>query len=154
MKFLPLILVAFILCGCSLAPAPPSDEQMIHEFNTHKNVFERLVSMACRDHYAVVSMDPEWSDPVNIPSSTKQQYYQLFKTIGVKQLQSYDGCRAQLSVWAVGLGGDGDYKDYQYRPGKVENLVPSLDDLKLNDKITIYYRKIAPDWYIRYAHWP
>ncbi len=154
MKVLALAVIAFGLSACSLAAAPPSDEQMIHTFITHRDVFERLVKMACKDHYTVVSMDPEWSRPTGIPSSTKQQYYQLFKTVGVKQLQSYDGCRTQLSVWSVGLGGDGDYKDYQYRPEQVENLVPSLDDLNLNDKIVFYYRKVAPNWYIRYAHWP
>jgi hypothetical protein len=36
----------------------------------------------------------------------------------------------------------------------VENPVASLDNLELGDKIVSYYRKIAPNWYIRYAHWP
>lgn len=154
MKVLVLAIISIGLSSCSLAPAPPSDEQMIHAFGAHRDVFERLVKMACKDHYTVVSMDPEWSRPANIPSSTRQQYYKLFKTVGVKQLQSYGGCRAQLSVWSVGLGGDGDYKDYQYRPERVENPVASLDNLELGDKIVFYYRKIAPNWYIRYAHWP
>ena len=113
-----------------------------------------MVAMACHDGYTVVSMDPEWSRPENIPAAKKQKYYKLFRAVGVTQLQSYGGCRAQLSVWSVGLGGSGDYKDYQYRPDKVENQVASLDHLKLGDKIKFFYRKIAPDWYIRYAHWP
>jgi len=154
MKFWALLIVTLAVCGCSLAPTPPTDEQMIHAFEAHRDVFEHLVSMACKAHYTVVSMGPEWSNPTDIPSSTKQQYYKLFKIIGVKQLQSYGGCRAQLSVWSVGLAGSGDYKDYQYRPEQVENPVASLDNLKLNDKITFYFRKIAPNWYIRYAHWP
>ena len=153
MKRCLLLCITFALGGCFFS-SPPSDEQMVHSFNTHKVVFEQLVAMACHDGYAVVSMDPEWSKPENIPNAKKQRYYKLFRTIGVTQLQSYAGCRAQLSVWSVGLGGSGDYKDYQYRPENVENQVASLDHLKLGDKIEFFYRKIAPDWYIHYAHWP
>ena len=136
-------------------PPPPSDEKMINTFNTHKEVFDELREMIYRDGYEVVSMDPEWSKPSSIPIDVKQRYYELFRKIGVKQLQSYDGGRAQFSVWAVGLGGDGDYKQYQYRPSKIEKLVDSLDHLQLGmEHPEFYYRKIAEDWYLEYAHWP
>lgn len=113
------------------------------------------MAMICKDGYKVVSMDPEWSKPAALSANVKQRYYELFKAIGVKEAQSYDGCRVQLSVWSVGIGGDGDYKQYQYRPSNNEREVSSLDHLPLSsNKVEFYYRKLANDWYLEYAHWP
>lgn len=134
---------------------PPSDEQMISNFNKNRAVFEKLQTMICRDNFQVVSMDPEWSKPDNISDSKKQEYYELFKLIGVSQIQSYDNCRMSYSVWSVGWAGDADYKKYEYKPSKPENIVDSLENLPLNNNnIAFYFRKIDNDWFISYSHWP
>jgi hypothetical protein len=153
MKKLLLIIFFITLTGCD--NPPPSDESMIENFENNRAVFEELQKMICQDGYKTVSMDPEWSKPENLSAEAKEKYYALFKKIGVSQLQSYDGCRAQFSVWSVGLAGGGDYKNYQYRPKEPGNIMENLDTLQLNQTdIVTYNRKVDVDWYLSYEHWP
>lgn len=99
-------------------------------------------------------MTPEWSKPENIPQERKEQYYELFTKINVKQLQFYDGM-ASFEVWAIGWAGDADYKKYEFKPYKIDNLVGSLNKLPLTQtNIVFYHRKIDEDWYLSYHHWP
>ncbi len=153
MKFIcGLLLTSIGLSGCS--PKPPTDEEMIARFNANRSIFESLVKTMCRDGFQTVSMDPQWSRPEHIAPQIKHRYFDQFKIIGVKQMQSYDGCRAQFLVWSVGYIDVGDYKNYQFRPPKVDNERASLDDLSFsNRRAQFFYRKIAKDWYIEYAHW-
>ncbi len=147
--------LALVTVSCNQSRTPPTDAEMLTVFKEHKATFETLQSMICKDGYKTISMDPEWSKPANIPQGKKSSYYQLFRKIGVTQLQSYDGCRAQFSVWALGWAGDADYKNYRYRPEKPEKLVQSLDKLPLNNTdIAFFYRHIEGEWYLEYAHWP
>ena len=153
-RVLSFILV-IVLAGCKQSGPPPSDQSMIEVFQSKRGVFEQLQQKICNNGYQTVSMDPEWSKPDNIPEKIKREYYALFNEIGITQLQSYDGCRAQFSVWAKGWAGDADYKNYQFRPSKPENIVSSLENLPLNQTdIVTYHRKIDTNWYISYAHWP
>lgn len=157
MKAVIAIFLSVSLIACGMRAAPPTDEELISRFESKRAVFDGLREMMCRDGYQVVSMDPEWSKPTSIPTHVKNRYYQLFRDIGVLQVQSYDGCRMQFSVWAVGWAGDGDYKQYQYRPVHNNETVDvsSLNNLKLGqDHAEFYLRKIAEDWYLEYAHWP
>ncbi|MDW6002269.1 SH3 domain-containing protein [Vibrio mangrovi] len=154
-RILQTLLFIFVLVGCEQSVPPPSDQSMIDLFLSKRDVFEQLQRKICNDGFQTVSMDPEWSEPDNISELKKKEYYALFNQIGVTQLQSYDGCRAKFSVWAMGWAGDADYKSYQYRPLKPENVVSSLDNLPLNQTdIVMFYRKIDTNWYISYAHWP
>ena len=156
MKYITILfgLVLLSRCGEIIHP-PPSDETMLKNFNENKSTFIELQTMICKDHFETVSMEPEWSKPERISKAKKAQYYKLFKKIGVSQLQSYDGCRAQFSFWSLGWAAGGDYKAYQYRPFNPDNIVESLNDLPLNGKDIIKYnRKIEDDWYISYDHWP
>ena len=153
MKFIALILIALFLQACS-EPAP-KDSELIGIFKGNRDTFSQLQEMICSNGFKVVSMDPEWSDPENISVVVKRRYYDLFREIGVKQLRSYDGCRTTFSVWSVGFSGDGDYKNYQFRPKDIDNVVSSLDSLSLNntDYVT-YHRELEDNWFISYIHWP
>ncbi len=153
MKVIVLILIALFLQGCS-EPAP-KDSELIEVFERNRDTFTQLQEMICADDFGTVSMDPEWSDPENIPVIVKRKYYDLFLKIGVSQLRSYDGCRATFSVWSVGFSGDGDYKNYQFRPRKIDNIVNNLDNLSLNNTDYIsFHREIEKNWFISYIHWP
>jgi hypothetical protein len=156
MKYRKYFICLVFLSGCGKIIHPaPTDEKMLKNFSENKSTFLELQSMICQDRFETVSMNPQWSKPEGISEEKKLKYYSLFKKIGVSQLQSYDGCRAQFSFWSMGWAADGDYKSYQYRPSNPENLVESLDNLPLNEKDIIeYHRKIEENWYISYSHWP
>lgn len=160
-RILLLTPMAWLLMACSFLNPPPKDAALIQVFNANRETFETLVSMICEDGYAAISMDPAWTRPANVPETKKQSYYGEFRKIGVSQVQasrnSSDGqCQIQLSVWAVGLGGDGEYKDYRFRPTitKEDFVVDDLDKVKAGNEIRFYYREIAADWYISYRIWP
>jgi hypothetical protein len=158
------ILVAAVLItlsGAGCRQPAPSDESMISIFVSHRDVFENLRTMIFKDGYSVISMDPEWSQKRDarsdstVPADVKRRYFPLFRQIHIRQLQSGKDGSAAFLVWAVGLGGNGDYKWYQYRPARVENLVDSLDSVdRKQQRIVFYHRKIADDWYLQFDHWP
>ena len=61
-----------------------------------------------------------------------------------------------MAVWAVGLGGGGDYKEYLFGPPVHDlNVVPELDSVdRSSPGIETFHRKIARDWWLEFQHWP
>lgn len=155
MRVLQLAFIVLTLASCAPYDPPPSDQSLIENFSKNGEVFDKLRIMICEDGYQTISLDPEWSEPESLSEDEKEKYYSLFRKIHIKQVAATKDCRVRFSVWSVGWAGSGDYKDYEYRPSKVGNVVDSLDQLPLNNTdIVFYYRKIDEEWYLSYKHWP
>jgi hypothetical protein len=66
--------------GC--AKPPPTDAEMIANFEAHREHFEALRSRLCSLNWdQVVMWDPEWARP-EMPVAERERYYSIFKAIG------------------------------------------------------------------------
>lgn len=157
MRILISAMIISLVCGCS--SEPPTDAQMLAVFQNNKTDFELLRDHLCKnDDRRMVMMDPEWSKPPT-SEADKKTLYSIFKRIGAKGVY-YDGnCSLRVAVWSVGLGGDGDYKYYSYRPQESihikTQIVSSLDEVDRASLEHAYYlRPISEGWYLALDHWP
>jgi hypothetical protein len=157
-KFLPIFILSTIISGC-ISEQPPSDAVMIENFQKHKVQFAQLREYFCsQNERKIVMMDPEWSKP-KATEEEKAYLYKIFKQISAKGLY-YDGsCSFRVTVWSVGLGGDGDYKYYIYNPRNTEHLkyivVSDLDNVdRKSNTYDFYVRNIEGQWYLGFDHWP
>ena len=149
------IIITFVLfAGCNRIPEKaPTDDELIKKFRDNRDVFNQLVAAICGDDYFIVSYDPKWSKPEDIPSHKKKQYYNLLKKIKAKQIRK-KGLFVKISVWSVGIGGDGDYKGYAYRPDSYNSTVDSLDNFSPKGRAEFLMRDIGEGWYLYYDHFP
>lgn len=157
-KHLSIFLGTFVfISGCLNFENPtpiPSDNELIKIYNDNKEVFNQLATMICEDNYLVVSYEPQWSSPENIPQEKKKQYYELFKVINVQQIRRYKDGEVTFMVWATGNVSGGRDKGYVFRPN--DHVFPrqvkeSLDDIPLTSEFH-YKMKITDDWYLYYDH--
>lgn len=140
---------------------PPDDAAMLATFTEKREIFETLKDRICAlPHSQTVMMSPEWSRP-EVDQATREGYHHLFAEIGARGIQSVrteDGCGLTVDVWSVGIGGDGDYKGYDYRLRIHETDATWLDSLDAVDRasheIAFYYRRIDDDWSLYFNHWP
>lgn len=147
-------------CGDLLFP-PPSDQELLRVFRDKQEVFNELVTRMCTgEAEKVVMMSPEWARP-EIGEAEKQEFYRLFKEIGAKGAQAapWQGeCILRIPVWSVGLGGDGDYKGYNFGRGLHGDVTVWLESLDGVDRrsleISFFAREIDEDWSLYFDHWP
>jgi len=146
-----------LLSGC-IGARTPSDVELIATFEKKISTFEELRSKLCkRSNEQFIMMSPEWSKPP-VTEAEKENFYKIFREIGVKGAYYDGGCSFRLPAWSVGFAGGGDYKGYVYRPNeryKDAQVVASLDNIEPEStKIEFYKRQLSGDWYLVFEHWP
>lgn len=156
-RFSIVLFISFIVSGCG--SKVPEDKEMLAVFQNKEAQFEQLRTLLCSSNERrVVMMDPEWSEP-QVSENEKAKLYSIYREIGAKGVY-YDGdCSFRIAVWSVGLGGDGDYKYYSYRPNAEHTgrarVVSTLDKVdRGSETVEFYLRPIVGDWYLAFDHWP
>lgn len=150
-----IIVIIVMVSGCIFKKPtpPPSDDELIKRFKDKREVFDQLIAAIYEDDYFIVSYDPKWSKPEDIPSDKRKQYYNLLKKINADQIIKR-GSFVEICVWAVGLGGEGDSKGYTYRPDSYNDVVGSLDNFTSKGREEYLMRDIGEGWYLYYDHFP
>lgn len=149
------ILIMVLISGCSFdEPTPaPSDNELITIFNENREIFDKLCAAINEDDYFVVSYNPQWSDPENIPLGKKKQYYDLLKKINARQVSKI-GESIRINVWIIGWAGGGDSKGYMFKPKGADQLVDSLDNFSRPGHAVSLRRDIGDEWYLFYYYSP
>ena len=149
------VFIVLIISGCSdTEPSqPPSDQDLIQLFNNNKQVFITLKDKFSKDGFKVISIDPEWCDPKDIPLDTKKEYYRLLKQVNIAQIRSLEKDTVVLAVWDTGNVSGGDSKGYIYKPSTdwPREEKESLDNMSLSGE-EFYKRRIDGDWCLYYDH--
>ncbi|HEU0070079.1 MAG TPA: hypothetical protein VFS04_02175 [Alphaproteobacteria bacterium] len=137
---------------------PPSDQQMIENFERNRATFEALREKICaHDDRQAVMMDPSWSRP-EVSDDIREEYYALLRRVSARGIQSVKtqagDCAGSVEYWSVGFL-SGDYKKYNFGPPwKDSVLVDSLDNLPLSQKIQFFHRDLTDGWALAFNHWP
>lgn len=131
----------------------PSDEALIQIFTENQAVFERLKNKIIVDGHEVVSYDPRWSKPEDIPSEKLKEYYSLLKSIKATQIRNHGG-GIEIVAWSIGLATGGDAKGLHFKPTdeRYKNR-DSLNDFSQEQGEFFYKRAIGDGWYLYYERY-
>jgi hypothetical protein len=159
------LLVCLLLAGLIYwqMPHPPSDAQLVQNFQAHRAAFEKLRDMLQADPHLrrVADWGVDLEDPVFLGKPTDaqfstnryQQYLSLLKEAGGLMASRDEGPHANpyIFVWAYGFGGDTRHISVCWLDTPPDNQVSSLDDQKIPAGSTNrpdIYRHIDQDWYL------
>lgn len=136
-----------------------SDEELIANFQSHREEFNRLLQMVMEDK-ALSRVDINWTSPANpqavgISRERVDEYRALFKKLGVPRGFNAFQARGvfEFIASAQGLSTGGSSKGYIYFKWRPVHVVESLDEYRqLTDKPYSYpvYRHIEGNWYLFY----
>jgi hypothetical protein len=147
-----LFLLCF-LCGCS---AKPADDVLIQNFSKHKSDFEILLSMFQSDkEIERIAVDFIYPCKANISQERIDKYRDLFKTLGITQIEGYGDKRIIFfHVYASGICVTGTSKGYAYTIHPPDLIVNDLDKYYIKSRKSstfvtyIAYRHITGNWYL------
>jgi len=139
---------------------PPTDQQMLANFQRHQATFDQLVRIAQADK-RLTRVGDNWTQPddplsAGVGQSRIDQYRKLFGVAGVMGGFESDADGVEFYYWGRGsaISSDTD-KGYIYEKKPPTPLLPSLDRCHPNgENPTFAYRHIAGDWYLYYKYLP
>lgn len=141
---------------------PPSDVELIANFQRHQSAFDQLADMAQSDN-GLRRVGSDWTDPENAQSigvSTARisQYRKLFDAAhvpgGFEAFYPSEGI--QFPYWGHGSAVSSDVdKGYAYLATPPAKVFGSLDGCEPDRKNgSVYYRHIVGNWYLYYDYLP
>lgn len=136
---------------------PPSDAEMIRNFEAHRAEFDRLITMI-REDKGLERVDDDWTrpdDPSTIGVSNERiaAYRRLFAEAGVPRgFYSFNDAKTiSFIAFAEGLSVSGCSKSYLYTTeGEPEGLVDEPLDSHHRDNKAFVRRRIGDGWYLQY----
>lgn len=140
---------------------PPSDRDLIANFQHHRAAFSELITMARADK-GLTSVGDGWTNPNDLLAggvlqSHVDQYRRLFKVAGLQSCSMGDHQDVDLGVWGIGSALDSDtLKGYAYLAKPPANVLNILDDCQPDDRRSGFeaYRHIEGNWYLYYNYIP
>ncbi|MBS1708084.1 MAG: ABC transporter permease [Armatimonadetes bacterium] len=149
--------VALFLIACFLYEHfddPPLDDQLIANFNEHRDTFEKLLQMTATDS-RLLRVDENWTDPrdpgsIGVSSDRIETYRRLCREAHVPRgLSRYAG-NVEFMYWGIGSAVSDDLdKGYAYLDTAPPNLKASLDGFEPKSRAAErHYRHIRGNWYL------
>ena len=146
---------------------PPSDEQMMTNFQQHRPTFNQLIQMVQADkegiHIDTAAMLPMNTQAPSIPLDRINTYRRLMKTVGLARWLTADAkaTDVEMAYYANGSAISSDVdKGYVYLTQPPTPLMRTLDqygtdgDGSGRDTEVLAYRHIQGDWYLYYRYEP
>lgn len=169
-KVLGVLILSGFLAASVAAPqillqkhtTPPSDQELIANFQRHQPAFDQLLLMAQADK-GLSSVSDGWTVPDDLATAGVSQgrvdrYHELFKVTGLQSCITDERHRdVSLCAWGIGSALDSDtLKGYAYLAKPPANVLNILDDCQPDDhRFSVEaYRHIQGDWYLFYEYIP
>jgi hypothetical protein len=140
---------------------PPSDEQLLADYVTHRRVFQAITRLVLSDgRLAQLSGDPvtwERARTAGVPQKQVDQYVSLLNQLGANEkLASVYGLGKACLIMSditFGLFDNGIIKGYVYAPMNPKPIVSDLESWppNLSDETTAF-RHVADNWYLFEIH--
>jgi hypothetical protein len=161
-SFLPLVLVATLVAGCSTKPRSTKDADLIQHFLAHEADFEKLRLMLADDKdLGVIYSDGSCAGPavpgsrskVTLSPAREVAYLELIGRLDGRDISSEHNQGAhRVDIFVGGFQGKGVYilKGYVYSSKELAPLKSSSDfsneeGLRGGER---WYERIKGDWYL------
>jgi hypothetical protein len=137
--------------------SPPSDAQMIRNFQNHRTQYEQLLQMIQTDSGlervgTLAGNSPENPATVGVDEARLQQYATTLKQLHVQSLErGGDSHQFLFTTHSYGLVTSGTAKGYYYSEQAPSPLVQDTD--KASGEEGKFYRRIEGNWYVWYEAW-
>lgn len=145
---------------CQYTKFPPNDHWFRKNFELNKSSFFELKDLVC-DQKSLTDIrdDGTFNPEGSIDEDAVKKIVALMKMIGSSRVQVGENCSVLASVWSIGFGGDGIYKQYGYnQEGRLRLEVNSIDEIDKNrgkiEKVTFYKMNLNGGWSVLYDVWP
>ena len=157
-----LIVVVGMLWVVSNRDKPPSDRQLLANFERHETTFNQLIEMAKADK-ELTRVDEDWTQPENpqtigVSPARISTYRQLFREAGVPRGFQERAYEVDFYYWGIGSAISSDtFKGYAYLTMPPVNLLSTLDGCHPEhngDNGVTAYRHIRGNWYLFYEYVP
>ena len=155
------ILITAMLWGVDQFGNPPSDQQLLNNFNRHRATFDKLAQMTKADKN-LSRVDSDWTDPsdpqtVGVMPERIREYRRLLDSVDLHRgFQAY-GKEVDFISYAQGsaISSDTD-KGYAYLTVPPKQTLSSLDQCQPDEdeKAIEAYRHIEGCWYLYYDYRP
>jgi hypothetical protein len=145
------------LVGCY---RPPSENQLIRRFESHRAEFDRLLAMATADK-AFRRIPAEGLPPKGLPHARFKDYLAAFRQLGIENGLVWEPTSSSNTLFVVAgseipIGGKNRSEGYAYSPVVPTPLVKDLAIRELpveihrgNGERTVY-RQLQDHWYLFY----
>ncbi len=153
---------AIMLWGNDQLRLPPSDQQLISNFNRHRSAFDTLAQMSSTNK-KLTRVDYGWTEPsdpktIGVSPARIGRYRQLLDSVNVHRgfEASDEGAEIDYLYWATGsaISSDTD-KGYAYLTTPPKQMLSSLDPCRPDEKNGVKaYRHIQGPWYLYYDYLP
>jgi len=141
---------------------PPSDQELLANFQRHRPALNQLLLMAQADK-GLSSVSDGWTVPDNLATAGVSQgrvdhYHQLLKIAGLQDCSADEGHQdVTLTAWGIGdaLSSD-EMKGYAFLVKPPQTALNTLDSSQPEDHRfgVEVYRHIQGNWYLFYEYIP
>ena len=141
---------------------PPSDQELIANFQHHRPAFNQLLLMAQADR-GLSSVSDGWTNPENLATAGVSQgrvdhYHKLLKVAGLQSCSADESHQdVTLTAWGIGnaLSSD-ELKGYAFLVKPPQTVLDTLDASQPDDRRfgVQVYRHIQGNWYLFYEYIP
>ena len=148
--------------SCSNSLDPPSDANMIANFDAHEKALSRVVEMAAKDK-KLIRVDDDWTDPhepadIGIAPERIDEYRSLMAGANVPRgfQADPDSKEVAFMYWGIGcVATDELEKGYAYLAKPPANVSSRLDGINLEGTSRqVVYRSIRGHWYLYLEYLP
>ena len=154
-------LVTVALWGAYQSRQPPSDQQLLRNFNRNRITFNELAQMTQADK-ELTRVDYDWTQPsdprtVGVSAERIRKYRYLLNSINVHRgFQSDTSHNVEFMYYATGSAISSDTnKGYTYLTVPPKQTLNTLDDCQPDEKNGVEaYRHIEGHWYLYYEYLP
>jgi len=143
---------------------PPSDRELLSNFDRHEKTFNQLIEMVKADK-ELTRVDTDWTNPrepetIGVTAYRITAYRRMLADARVPRGFQTQGFLIEVDFfyWMIGSAISSDItKGYAYIEGPAFNVVDSLDGYKPKpraDDVIKVYRHIRGNWYLFYEYIP